>query len=744
MNKKRKTISRFLATILTATLMTTGLFIAPATTAYAAPAQSLASQISAIGGLVATISPGDPGVITVLGSANVSSTINLNIDSNVTINWGADLSGSTASGKYLLNLSGGGTFNVVGGATIQNGSGIMTITGAGTSANLDDGLLLTPASGNGTSINIAASGAVLTVNSGGAIDNSGSNSAVNVTAGVTGVKININGGKVASSPSGYAINDGGTALCSNDTKITVTGGEVTAGSACAIKSTGATSELIVLGGIIENSATINSNPCVYMNGGTGDNVIVSGGVVRASDNNLGYGIQTTGNVTVSGDAKIEATSGRAVNLVGMDSIITVNGGSITATTGTAICTATTNPSTVQNTKIIINGGTVSTTEDAAHGNARAIYATGADSEVIINGGVVSVASDEAEAIYTSGQNSRVTVNGGQVWATGHFAIEAYSGGYVYINGGFVFAYGTKSLSDRVGASIKSSAIGATGLDRIIVSGEGVVAVWDRGAWGAAPWNQDDYTEGYANHLDTYPAGLVFDSDPPTIPPGATPANNVYWQNSGFASGIHYSNGDNSGFFALDEVFVVKVSHFVTVIGGLGTGAYDVGSPVYVEANPAPAGMEFDFWDIVFGTVYLYGPSGTFTMPDADVTIEALYKDKKYDLSVVGGSGSGSYKQGEIVQITAGAAPEGQEFDFWEISGGALSDPFSAFALYYMPAQDAQATAKYKDIPYYEFSLVGGSVVSSSVPPIGAKYPAGTIIVINAPSAFPAGYSFSGW
>ncbi|MCL2121530.1 MAG: hypothetical protein FWH28_04690, partial [Clostridiales bacterium] len=266
--------------------------------AYAATAQVLVTQIQNISGsLVVELSPADPNVVEVSGSATISSTVVLNIDRNVTVNWAADIEGGTASGRYLLNLSGGGTFNLTGGANIRNKSGIFSVTGAGANININQASLITPLpedGGNGTSINIAADNVSLYVNTGGSILNEGSNSAINVTAGVVGVNVNINGCSVVSAPAGYAINDGGTSLCVNDTRITVNDGEVRSGSACTIRSTGMDSVLTVMGGIVTNEATVNSNPVIYMNGGLGENVTVGGTArVVASDNGLGYGIQTT-------------------------------------------------------------------------------------------------------------------------------------------------------------------------------------------------------------------------------------------------------------------------------------------------------------------------------------------------------------------------------------------------------------------------------------------------------------------
>ncbi|MCL2084530.1 MAG: hypothetical protein FWH06_04635, partial [Oscillospiraceae bacterium] len=327
---------------------------------------------------------------------------------------------------------------------------------------------------------------------------------------------------------------------------------------------------MITGGLVTNAATVNSNPVIYMNGGLGLNVTVGGGHVRASDHNLGYGIQTTGDVLIENRAVVEAGAGRAVNLVGMNSKITVTGGEVKASTaGVAICTATTNPATVANAQITISGGKVYTEgTDAGHNNGRAIYATGANNVVTVSGGWVYTESNETEAIYITGTDSIVTVTGGQVSAKGHFAIEAYSGGSVYIDGGFVFAYGTAPLSPETGAKIEVSAVGAISLGRIHINesdpaANGVVAVWDRVTW-AGTWSEADYTQGLSNHISSKPDPL---------------SGEIYWKNNGGNpfDGIYYSSGGNVGFFPLAEVNVVTpppVLYYLEVINGTGSDWYE--------------------------------------------------------------------------------------------------------------------------------------------------------------------------
>ena len=64
----------------------------------------------------------------------------------------------------------------------------------------------------------------------------------------------------------------------------------------------------------------------------------------------------------------------------------------------------------------------------------------------------------------------------------------------------------------------------------------------------------------------------------------------------------------------------------------------------------------------------------------------------------GATGGGSYAQGTIVNINAGAAPEGKVFDKWTTSGGGtFADANSASTTFTMPGNAVTVTAEFKDI-----------------------------------------------
>ena len=445
-----------------------------APTARASTATQLRDQINGINGLTATQSG---NVITVTGGAVAASQVTLNIDAGVTVNWDAIYSGAL-SARYILILQGAGTFNLSG-SIVNTASGAVSITGSGgTKFHINGGSLTT--SGTGVTLNITVSDVLFTVSHGGTVNNSGSNSAVNIGAGLTGVEALIDGGSVTSIPNGTAIHDSG-----NNTKVSViNGGSVQSGGASAIRSDGPRAKVSIHNGTVTNSGTTAANPTIYMTAVAGPvnrSLVTIGGtsvvqnkLIPTTTSQTPFAIQTGGDVTVQDNALVTAST-RAINLVGTDSVATIDGGTVSVTgTGTncyALCTATDNPANVPNTKIIVKGGLVYSP------NGNAIRATGANTSVAISGGRVT--SDTGNAIHTIGAKTEINVSGNGNISTGGNGNAIYSTGsdtVIFIDGpatdscfvtathglainatganakvtisrGFVFAYGT--LRDHV-------------------------------------------------------------------------------------------------------------------------------------------------------------------------------------------------------------------------------------------------------------------------------------------------------
>lgn len=434
--------------------------------AAAAALPDVTAQISALGLNVSR--SGDD--IFVSGTASVVAPVTLDI-SGLTVHWSAALSGSVDRARYILTLTGSGTFNLDG--TINNSAGgALSVNGADAAVNIMNGGAL-HSSSTGITLYVNADGVTVNVLAGGLVNNAGTKSAVNVREGSTGVSINVSGGAVTSVPNGYAINDNGVS-----TVIKIQNGAViTAALACAIRSEGAYSSVTVANSTVTNAASNNANPAIFMNAGAGDNVLIEGASLVQTTSRLGYAIQTTGNVKVTDTARVTSIDGRSINLIGMTSLATISGNAGVSASGTghAISTATTTIENVAQAGVLVTGGTVS----SYGGNA--VNVTGANSHVEITGGTVSSVS--GRAVSAEGGNSDILISGGIVYSfrttgTGR-TVNAPASARVKVTNGLVFAYGNAGdqiLFPRVGANL---------------AGYGYVVAWSRARFNYNEGTHDD-------------------------------------------------------------------------------------------------------------------------------------------------------------------------------------------------------------------------------------------------------------
>ena len=147
------------------------------------------------------------------------------------------------------------------------------------------------------------------------------------------------------------------------------------------------------------------------------------------------------------------------------------------------------------------------------------------------------------------------------------------------------------------------------------------------------------------------------------------------------------------------------SYTVTVESGITSGSVTAsvtsakaGQTVTLTAVPA-SGYQFSGWTVTTasGTAVTV-TNNSFTMPDSDVTVRAVFAvPAVYQVTVTGGEGGGSYPAGETVTITA-TVPAGQRFVRWTVEEGdiALADPDSAATTFTMPAHDVAVSAGFRD------------------------------------------------
>ncbi|MDD6209859.1 MAG: T9SS type A sorting domain-containing protein [Bacteroidales bacterium] len=144
----------------------------------------------------------------------------------------------------------------------------------------------------------------------------------------------------------------------------------------------------------------------------------------------------------------------------------------------------------------------------------------------------------------------------------------------------------------------------------------------------------------------------------------------------------------------------NVNYTVAVTGGTADKeTATMGETVTLTAGEAPEGEEFDKWTSEDVTI----TDNTFTMPAKNVTVTATYKKINYTVTVTGGTADKeTATMGETVTLTAGEAPEGEEFDKWTSEDVTITD--NTFT---MPAKNVTVTATYKKINY-TVTVTGGT------------------------------------
>ena len=200
---------------------------------------------------------------------------------------------------------------------------------------------------------------------------------------------------------------------------------------------------------------------------------------------------------------------------------------------------------------------------------------------------------------------------------------------------------------------------------------------------------------------------------------------VGWATSARGTAL-YSNGQSVSNLTPEDsaavtLYAVWTPHTYTVSydANGGSGSTASSSHTYDKAKKLTAngfartGYTFAGWanDADGVVIYSDGQSVSNLTPvnGATVTLYAVWTPV-YSLSVASGTGSGSYKVGAWVSITADAAPSGKVFDRWASSGGGtFEDAGNASTTFMMPDHDVTVTAAYKDAPVIPNQVSNASV-----------------------------------
>ena len=105
-----------------------------------------------------------------------------------------------------------------------------------------------------------------------------------------------------------------------------------------------------------------------------------------------------------------------------------------------------------------------------------------------------------------------------------------------------------------------------------------------------------------------------------------------------------------------------------------------GETITITANPAPAGKVFDKWTCETAGVTIEFESATsspttFVMPAREIEIKAHFRDieaaPSIEIKVEGGTGAGTYKEGDSVTITANDPADGKVFKCCQDASGKI-------------------------------------------------------------------------
>ena len=130
-----------------------------------------------------------------------------------------------------------------------------------------------------------------------------------------------------------------------------------------------------------------------------------------------------------------------------------------------------------------------------------------------------------------------------------------------------------------------------------------------------------------------------------------------------------------------------------------------GETITITANPAPTGKVFDKWTCETAGVTIEFASATskqttFVMPASNIKIQAHFRavdDKpSVEIKVEGGTGAGTYKEGDSVTITANDPAEGKVFKGWKDESGEIVSNDKAYTFTVTGA--TTLTAVYDDMP----------------------------------------------
>ena len=194
---------------------------------------------------------------------------------------------------------------------------------------------------------------------------------------------------------------------------------------------------------------------------------------------------------------------------------------------------------------------------------------------------------------------------------------------------------------------------------------------------------------------------------------------------------------------------VTETYTVTVTGGNADKTTGVAAGETVTLTPpttAPEGKEFTGWRVTSGGVTV--TNNQFTMPAANVTIEAVYSDIEYTISVLNGNSNGVAKavKGTSIQINADTPQEGKHFTGWTVTAPAgltVADASASMTTFTMPAANVEIQATY-DWDMHNIIVKSNNNTWGTASVVGGATTGHYTEQITLQVSPASGYEFTGW
>ena len=161
----------------------------------------------------------------------------------------------------------------------------------------------------------------------------------------------------------------------------------------------------------------------------------------------------------------------------------------------------------------------------------------------------------------------------------------------------------------------------------------------------------------------------------------------------------------AGNVSFKATYLSVAKYDIVIVGGTtDKSPAKAGETITITANPAPEGMVFDKWTCETAGVTIEFASATsstttFVMPACEIEIKAHFRDieaaPSIEIKVEGGTGGGTYKQGDEVTVTAGNK-EGKVFKCWKDESGNIVSTNKSYT--FTVAEEKTLTAVYEDMP----------------------------------------------